>query len=96
MGGIDQKSVQDTEQMSEKEEIVHMDHSKEEENILTETKMVVNMENKDVPEGDRNLPNVDVAFGSVDSEKDFITGNFQDSLFLYKKIEYKNSCKIII
>ncbi|XP_070788505.1 transport and Golgi organization protein 1 homolog isoform X1 [Pituophis catenifer annectens] len=72
--GIDQKSVQDTEQMFEKEEIVHMDHSKEEENILTETKMVVNMENKDVPEDDRNLPNVDVAFGSVDSEKDFITG----------------------
>ncbi|XP_058021444.1 transport and Golgi organization protein 1 homolog isoform X2 [Ahaetulla prasina] len=74
MGGIDEKSTQDTEQMLEKEEIVHMVQSKEEENILTETKMVLNMENKDVPDGDRNLPNVDVAFGSVDSEKDFITG----------------------
>lgn len=81
MGGIDQKSAQDTEQMLEKEEIIHTDQSKEEDNILTETKMV-NMENKDVPEGDGNLPNVNVAFGSVDSEKDFITGNFQNSVSL--------------
>ncbi|XP_026551493.1 transport and Golgi organization protein 1 homolog isoform X3 [Pseudonaja textilis] len=72
--GIDQKSVQDTEQTFEKEEIVHVDQSKEEENILTETETVVNMGNKDVPEGDKNLPNVDVVFGSVDSEKDFTTG----------------------
>lgn len=92
MGDTDQKSAQGTEQMFEKEEIVPMDQTKEEENSLTETKMLVNMENKD----DRNLPNMDVAFGSVDSEKDFITGNFQDSLFLYTKTEYKNSCKIII
>ncbi|KAG8123301.1 hypothetical protein E2320_018993 [Naja naja] len=72
--GIDQKSAQDTEQTFEKEEIVHVDQSKEEENILTETEMVVNMGNKDDPDSDRNLPNVDVVFGSVDSEKDFITG----------------------
>ncbi|XP_013907754.1 PREDICTED: melanoma inhibitory activity protein 3 isoform X2 [Thamnophis sirtalis] len=70
VGGTDQKSAQDTEQMFEKEEIVHVDQTKEEENSLTDTIMVVNMENKN----DRNLPNVDVAFGSVDSEKDFITG----------------------
>ncbi|XP_070590471.1 transport and Golgi organization protein 1 homolog isoform X2 [Erythrolamprus reginae] len=74
MGGIDLKSAGDTEQKFEKDEIVPVDQSKEEENILTETKMVVNIENKDLPEGDRNLPNVEVAFGSVDSEKDFITG----------------------
>uniref|UniRef100_A0A2D4NRI4 Transport and Golgi organization protein 1 homolog n=1 Tax=Micrurus surinamensis TaxID=129470 RepID=A0A2D4NRI4_MICSU len=74
IGGIDQKSAQDTEQTFEKEEIVHVDQSKEEENILSETETVVNMGNKDVPEDDRNLPNVDVVLGSVDSEKDFITG----------------------
>ncbi|XP_039197578.1 transport and Golgi organization protein 1 homolog isoform X2 [Crotalus tigris] len=72
----DQKSVQDSEQVFEKEETVHMDQSKEEENILTDTGMVVNMENKDVPEGDKNLPDVDDVFGSVASgaKKDFITG----------------------
>ncbi|KAL7987385.1 hypothetical protein Chor_006304 [Crotalus horridus] len=72
----DQKSVQDTEQVFEKEETVHMDQSKEEENILTDTGMVVNIENKDVPEGDKNLPDVDDVFGSVASgaKKDFITG----------------------
>ncbi|XP_007433774.1 transport and Golgi organization protein 1 homolog [Python bivittatus] len=74
--GIDQKFPQDIEQILEKEEIVQLDQLKEERNILTETEIVVNMENKDVPESDRSLPNMDIVFGSVDSgsKKDFISG----------------------
>lgn len=88
MEDTDQKSVLDTEQVFEKEETLHMDQSKEDENILTDTGMMVNMENKDIPVGDKNLPDVDDVFGSLASgaKKDFITGNFQYSLFLYTKI----------